>query len=63
VAGDAVDLVGERESVLLEPDAVARPGREPLRLFRIGLHAINRTSEAHSLPNGAGAVRIPEERR
>ena len=57
--GDAIDLVGERESVLLEPDAVARLGCEPLRLLRLCVHAIHRTSVRHSLPNGAGDPAIP----
>ncbi len=59
MARDAVDLVGERERVLLEPDAVARLGRQPLRLLRLGVHAINRTSEGHSLPNARGDAAIP----
>jgi hypothetical protein len=59
VPGDAVDLVRERERVLLEPDAVARLGREPLRLLRLRVHAVHRTSVRHSFPNGAAHVAIP----
>jgi hypothetical protein len=59
VPGDAVDLVGERERVFLEPNAIARLGRKPLGFLRLRVHAGHRTSVRHSFPNGAGDVAIP----
>ncbi len=59
MTGDAVHLVREGERVLLEANPVARLGRQPLRLFRLGVHDINRTSGGHSLPNARRAVAIP----
>ena len=56
--GDAVDLVGESERVLLEPNPVARLGREPLCVLRT-LHAIERTSGIHASRNGQNVRSIP----
>ena len=62
MARHAVDLIGERKRVLLEPDAITRLGGQPLGLLRLGVHVSNRTSGDHSLPNGAGDVAIPRGR-
>src|SRR4029077_19631553 len=43
VAGYAVALVGKSERVLLDPDAVARLGRQPLRLVRPRVPALHPT--------------------
>ena len=44
--GDAVDLVGERERVLLEPNPVARLGSQPLRVLALA-HVGNGNSGVH----------------
>src|SRR5438477_466791 len=50
--------IDERERILLEPNAVARLGRHPLRLslVRLGVHAVNRTSVRHRLPTTPGVT-------
>ena len=56
--GDAVHLVGESERVLLEPDPVARLGRKPLRVLRLG-HALHRTSRSHSSRTSRDDISFP----